>query len=295
MKPGTAVTARKPTGTWVVPQRARWRVALAACGLVGGAPGGAFAQTPVIEWREDPRLLAPAPPTDWSGFVERFVPGALPLNPASAHTMLEDETLLVPFEVQSGVCYAVAAFGEGPTDVDVEVYSLEGVRLAQDVWPDWYPVARWCAERSGTVEVRIRAFTGSGQVRWAPFVMPASLDAAGSFDEISNRLLSARSRGAPAAEAVGEQWRATLPVPGWVDFVMDVQAGECAAVVAVGSSTVLDLDLSLLHGETELAGDYHSPQGPMVVSCAVADAQWTVRVFVLHGRGTVGAQRLRLP
>lgn len=256
--------------------------------------GVCAAQTPGIQWRDDPRLTAPAAPSDWTSFVDRFVTGVQQLEPVAAHTMLEDEVLSIPFEAQAGLCYAVAAFGDGPTDVDVEVYSLQGVRLGQDVWPDWYPVARWCAERSATVEVRIRSFTGSGRVLWAPFVLPASLDAAGPFDEITNRLLSARSRSAPAAAPVGEQWRATLPNPGWVDFEMDVEAGECAGVVAVGSGTVLDVDLALLSGSVELSGDYHSPQGPMVVSCATSDERWTVRVFVLHGRGTVGAQRLRL-
>ena len=241
----------------------------------------------------DPRFERPPPPTSLTEFVNRFLPDHVPLTPRGSVELARGEAYAFNHSVTAGVCYAVAAIGlEGLRDLDVRL-RRGGRVVAQDVQLDGYPLVHYCPSSSGEVRVELRAFGGSGAAAFQILVDPnAYYSARGALDELSNRLESATARTAPRWLPLGPQWRNQFPRPGVRELTFEAEAGECYSVVAVGQSSVLNVDLRLREGQTEIDVDRKGSDVAGVAMCAPHDQSLTVDVAVVRGQGVVAAQVL---
>lgn len=243
----------------------------------------------------DPRAQPSAPPSSYKALISRFLPGFElaappvrgPLNP------LDEQALAI--ETQPGVCYGAAAFSTEVEDLDVRVY-FNGALVAQDVRPDAYPVATYCASARGTLRAVARAHAGAGDSTLAMLVeINAASAAAGPRDELSNRLEAAIRRGTARWLPDGPQWRHTFPVAGIARYDATLAAGTCYAFVTVGQSTVLDLDLRLTTPDGTQTTDLTLDATPLLVQCPTEPMAIAIDVAVTRGTGTVAIQRMQRP
>jgi hypothetical protein len=244
-------------------------------------------------WQREARWQ-PRPVADrWETLVERWLYLAEPLTERRQRTLVEPDVWVWNHDVQAGVCYAVLAWGRTMADLDIDVH-MNGVRVAQDAWPDAWPLAAWCAAASGRVEIRIEAFRGSGPVEAQVFAVPESrVMAEGPLDELSNRLLALQARAAPSARAAAPQSRHALPEPGVIETTWTVEGGSCAVVLGVGTAGVVDLDLVLVDaGGQVLSQDFSRDPTAVVAACADETGPWTLRALVVQGRGSIALQVL---
>lgn len=253
----------------------------------------ALSATAYAQLDEDRRSARPAAPETVEALAARFAPGFEALSAPGTITLAEGERYTFSAAVESGACYAVAAVGIGPTDVDVRVRRA-GATIAQDARLDGYPIATWCPTSRGTERITIRAFEGSGEVAYLLLIDPDTRAAAvGDRDELSNRLDAHIARAAPRFAASGPQWRSSFDAPGEQEMAVDVRAGVCVAVAVVGQTTVEDIDLLLEDAAgRELGRDFALDATPVVSYCGERDETLTLRVAVRAGRGVVAAQAL---
>lgn len=247
-------------------------------------------------WPADPRFERRPEPASWEEFVTRFLTRYEVLQPPQDLLMSEEQVERFTFEVTRGTCYAIAGFGMGITDLDIEV-RYNGALVGQDVWPDPYPVATWCAMTPGTVDVTITAFWGHGTARYAIYSVPETLAASdGPFDQLSNRILLLQSRAAPRWIPAHTQWRSRLDSPGHIDFAFTPESGRCYAVLGVGDAGVVDLDQAILDADgNSLDGDFTLDPNAATLVCAVSDQPLTIRTWIVSGRGSVAVQLLAEP
>jgi hypothetical protein len=244
----------------------------------------------------DPRFERRPEPASWDEFVTRFLTRYEAVQPPQDLLMSEEQVERFAFEVTRGTCYAIAGLGMGITDLDIEV-RYNGALVGQDVWPDPYPVATWCATFAGSVEVTITAFWGHGTARYAIYAIPETLIASeGPFDQLSNRMLMLQSRAAPRWIPAQPQWRSRLDSPGHLDFEFTPEPGRCYAALGVADAGVVDLDQAILDGSgTALDGDFTLDPNAATLVCAASDSPLTVRTWVVSGRGSVAVQLLTEP
>jgi hypothetical protein len=208
-----------------------------------------------------------------------------------------DERIRVPIEVVRGRCYAVAGWSATIDDLDVWVW--DGARLvAQDVELDSWPLARWCADRTATVEVEWVAFEGTGVAEGVLLGSPSHADADGPRDELSNRLDRAIARTAPRFVALGGQHRSAFRSAGSSRSVVRTLPGCCHAIVGVGESFVEDFDLRLLDDQAhERAADRSLGAHPALLYCPDRSAapEVVVEATLLRGFGGVAFRVLVEP
>lgn len=150
------------------------------------------------------------------------------------------------------------ALARGVVDADVEVFTVDGVRLAYDVRPDRFARVRVCVERDTSLVVRANVANGAGEVA---ILVSASTDAALAPTAVWNegdRDADFARRVGPALERRGltidpssgsHSLAAGIPLR----VGLDVDPSECVAVVAAGEGA---LELELLGRDgTVLATD----------------------------------------
>lgn len=248
-----------------------------------------LAQSPRLDG--EPRAEHPPPPESLEETIRRFLPVHEPLYDVASFELDYDADTYLDTTMQTGACYAAAAYSDGITDLDLWVYA-DGEVIAQDVQPDHYPVVEWCAPRDADVQVRAHAFEGEGSVQMQILAEPASYSAAaGEQDELSNRLTLLLSHVGPRYRPMQDQWRERFSDGMFDEFAFDVGARRCYLVVAVGDSFVDDVDLMLVDSDGEtLASDFAVDATPAVLHCTRVSGELTARVIVVRGQGTVAAQ-----
>jgi len=248
-----------------------------------------MAQTPRLD--EEPRSERPPPPESLEETIRRFLPIHEPLDEIATFELDYDAETYLDTTMQTGACYAAAAYSDGITDLDLWVYADDEV-IAQDVRPDHYPVVEWCAPRDADVRVRAHAFDGEGTVRMQILAEPASYSAAaGDQDELSNRLTLLLSQVGPRYRPMQDQWRQRFSDGMFDEFTFEVGARRCYLVIAVGDSFVGDVDLMLLDSDGEtIASDFAIDATPAIMHCTEAAGELIARVIVVRGYGTVAAQ-----
>lgn len=254
------------------------------------------AATSAQQLDRDPRVRSWSPPSSWKQTATQFVPGFEILVPAQDVALEEWAEHAIEWEGEPGVCYAGVAWSRDISDLDVRLYANERL-VAQDVRPDHYPVAEWCVDNRTSMRLVTRAHSGTGIARSGVFVHINQREAAeGERDELSNRLLQAVSQTAARWMPVGDQWRRQFVSAGRATISVDVLAEHCYALVAVGESTVYDIDARLLDpaGE-ERALDAASDATPALTWCPERPGAWSVELAVVRGNGAVAARVLATP
>lgn len=290
--PYLAASAQRSPACPSVPQPLRHSHLLAVLLLGALCPHPAGAQS----LDADPRTRPIGVPESWKQLAAWFLPGFELAAPVVDRELDElDEQRLV-LQAVTGVCYGAAAFSDDILDLDVRLY-LDGRLVEQDIRPDAYPVATYCADDDGELTAVVRADVGAGAARLALFVQVNSDEAAGGpRDELSNRLDAAIRAGAARWTLRGEQWRRSFDAPGIAVLDTHLDAGRCHAFVAVGQAGVADLDLRLRDRDgAELARDLLLDATPIVVYCADNATDVELDVAVTIGSGTVALQHLTRP
>lgn len=262
--------------------------------LIGGWIGGSIAPVRAQDrLLQDPRWQPPLAPRSLSDVADRWVPGwTRVLGPYSVSVTV-GATVREPIVLQGGVCYALIAWSDATADVDVHVYQRRTL-VAQDVQPDAWPVARWCALRTGPLQVDLDVYGQDGEVQWGVWADAADLHAAlGPFDEVTNRLERLVGQVAPRWTAVGNQRRLSYSSPAIQSVPVQPSAESCDLFVAVGTVGVHDVDLRLIDADGAAIDTDVAPDRGAVVQVCGQGEPLTLLVAVPAGLGTVGVQHLR--
>ncbi len=238
----------------------------------------------------DARAASPAPPGSLAETVERFVPGFVPDGSFGNARLLKGEHKVISRNVMAGVTYALVAFSNRGTDVDgyVMVPRLSGLeKVAQDHSDDGYPVVLWRATESSVVEFHVVQAGIGGDVGWAILQDPVGwAQARLATDEVEARWLALAARAFPRWLDAGRPVEWAVTGPQLLEWTVPVAAGRCVGIGAVGSASVLGLDLQLLDESAYERGRDTRP-GPdaAVMTCATRDMNVMVRAAVTAGAG----------
>lgn len=267
-------------------------VVLAGLALVGLDVAPAAAQ----RLAGDPRAAAPPRPATLQEVVDGFVPTFIPVGAVEHQTVPDEGELRIVRPLVAGACYAAIGLSTAIADLDAWV-RIDGVLVAQDVQFDAWPVSRFCALRDGEVELAFSAYASGGPAEFGLFVDPSTLEeVAGDAGELENRLRSAVSRTAPGWVWSDAPWLRGFAGPETAEFSVDIVQGSCAAVVAVATAGIEDLDLVARDPDgLVVASDLALDARPAIVHCSAQPTTLVVEVAVSRGRGVAMAQILYAP
>lgn len=230
---------------------------------------------------------------------------------ASGIAFGERDERLFALTLEPGSCYAFASFG-GPGAADTDVYLVdgEGHWLAQDARSERDAVVRYCSSSHASYNLQVRLLRGSGPVFTAAYVQATassptpSVDAlpvisdtstAGAAVDENFALLDADMR-ARGYEAYGGSSRGELSDAGTTAYDIDLQAGNCYAVLAVGDSGVRNLDLTLLDANAREVDRDDAPDArPIVRVCPSANGHFRMQVRMTSGTGSYFYAAYRWP
>ncbi|MBX3246448.1 MAG: hypothetical protein KF901_04625 [Myxococcales bacterium] len=225
--------------------------------------------------------------------------GYEPLGSRSQVSLGEGETREFDVEVEADKCYAMVAVGDGAVrDLDLFLLDSNGRMLDRDEGDDTRAIVRVCSERAGTYKMRVKMTSGSGAfvyhayrwprgtrgpfglrglswVRFAEVTQLLSIDGFEpdpNFEHGEGRL---RRQGASANHSI------------------DLPAGACYAVVAVGGDGVIDLGLRLSSGSNVVAADSSRDAMPDVRYCTSSAGSYRVDISAEAGSGTYFYQVFR--
>lgn len=251
---------------------------------------GLSAQADAGALERDPRAASPLPPASLAETVERFVPGFVPDGSFGNVRLLKGEHKVISRNVMAGVTYALVAFSNRGTDVDayVMIPRLSGLeKVAQDHDEDGYPVVLWRATVSQVVEFHVVQTGVGGDIGWAILQDPVGwAQARLASDEVEARWLALSARAFPRWLDAGHPVDWAVTGPQLLEWTVPVEAGRCVGLGAVGSASVLGLDLQLLDESAyERARDTRPGPDAAVMTCASRDMNVLVRAAVTAGSG----------
>lgn len=238
-------------------------------------------------------------PATGGGLVENFrlldndmrARGYEPYGEPTRGSLTQGQTREIPIQLETGRCYAILAAGDTAVrDLDLLLLDSAGRQIDRDRAPDARPTVRVCATASGSFNMQVRMFAGTGAFAYQAYRWPRGTS--GPFGlrgliyvrlaEVT-ALLQVDGYGPDDAIDPG---RGTLRSQGSsADETVTLQSGECYAVVAVGGDGVADLDLTLSHGGQEVATDQSVSAFPSVRHCATATGPHRIRLRAVDGAG----------
>lgn len=195
-------------------------------------------------------------------------------------------------QLEGGRCYAILAVGDtGVRDLDLHLLDPSGREVDRDVANDARPTVRVCPEASGNFYMQVQMSSGSGQYVYAPYRWPRGTQGPFGLEGLTwvrlsevTALLGVEGY-APDAGFTPET--GTLRRQGQtVTHHVNLSAGQCYAVVAVGGQGISDLDVTLSQGGTQLASDFGSRNAfPSLRQCVQSDARYTITITAAEGSG----------
>lgn len=212
----------------------------------------------------------------------------------------------------AGACYSFATFG-GPGVRDSDVFLFDGSgsqRIAGDAGTAVDAVIHdICPDVTGTYQLRARLYSGNGPV-WVTAFMRPNQASGGSANTQTQVMINTQSGSAAGIDAffsrvdrdlqgrgylaVGAPVTGTLGSGAMRDVPVNLEAGACYAITAVGDSTVQDVDLFLLDSSNnEIDRDHAADARPVVRVCPSASGRFTMRVRMVAGEGQYRAALYR--
>jgi hypothetical protein len=203
--------------------------------------------------------------------------------------------------LREGNCYAFASFGgPGARDTDLYVLDSQGSILQRDEGPQVDALVQdICVQNASQFVVRPRMATGDGPVWLVAYARSqqagaqvtqtqlAMANTGGSGNDIDdawnaqqNAILSVgyQSEGPPLNRSLNEGQNQ--------EETLNLGAGQCYAVVAVGESRVRDLDLAIADSNNaQIDQDYAQDPKAIVRLCAPTAGRYRVRVNMASGGG----------
>lgn len=206
--------------------------------------------------------------------------------------------------LEAGRCYVFAALG-GPsaTSVSVAVASNGGQVVSASETAAQDAQVRLCNVTAGTYRLQVQIRQGQGAVFTAGYaqggaqpteVISANSTAAATLDE-NFALLDADMR-ARGYLPFGLTARDQLEASGQRRTTVELEARRCYAFVAMGDSTVENLDLSLLAANgSPIDRDQRRDARPIVRHCTTVGGTFTMEVAMRAGSGPYVLTSYRWP
>jgi len=196
-------------------------------------------------------------------------------------------------------CYKFVAFGgNGVTDLSLAV-EADGKEVAGDRISGSKPLVQWCAPKRMRVNVKVTMYGGSGPYALGVYGAKASAQAApekvggGESDFIANRIRQLHAQYGKARAALSPVHRGNLSTNNEQVFKVRLSAGHCYTIIAAGSPSAKDVEVTLLDGSGhELQQDKTRNNFPVLDTspCPSFTGEYTVRVKMIQGFGQFGAQ-----
>jgi hypothetical protein len=196
-------------------------------------------------------------------------------------------------------CYKfVAVGGSGVTDLTMSVTS-EGSEVAGDRISGKKPLAQWCAPKRMRVKVKVTMYGGTGPYALGIYGAKASALAAPEkvggkeSDFIANRIRQLHAQFGKGRAALSPVHRGNLSTNSEQVFKVRLSAGHCYTIIAAGSPSAKDVEVTLLDGSgRELQKDKSRNNFPVLDTspCPTFTGKYTVRVKMIKGFGQFGAQ-----
>lgn len=196
-------------------------------------------------------------------------------------------------------CYKfVAVGGSGVTDLSMSVVA-DGKEVAGDRISGKKPLAQWCAPKRMRVTVKITMYNGSGPYALGVYGAKAMAQAAPEkvggkeSDFIANRIRQLHAQYGKGRAALTPVHRGNLSTNNEQVFKVRLTAGHCYTVIAAGSPSAKDVEITLLDGSgRELQKDKTRNNFPVLDTspCPTFTGQHTVKVKMIKGFGQFGAQ-----
>ncbi|HJL17054.1 MAG TPA: hypothetical protein RMH99_15420, partial [Sandaracinaceae bacterium LLY-WYZ-13_1] len=205
-----------------------------------------------------------------------------------------DEAGTRNFEIQleGGRCYAILAVGDtGVRDLDLHLLNQRGQEVDRDTASDARPTVRVCPESSGNYYMQVQMTSGSGAYVYAPYRWPRGTQGPFGLEGLTwvrlsevTALLSVEGF-TPDAGFTPENGQLRRQGASATHQV-NLESGQCYAIVVVGGEGVNDLDVTLSRGGTQLASDFGSRNAfPSVRQCVQQGGRHTITVSAAEGSG----------
>ncbi|MGE0787664.1 MAG: hypothetical protein AB7S26_18455 [Sandaracinaceae bacterium] len=202
--------------------------------------------------------------------------------------------------LQQGSCYAFATLGgSGAVDTSVVLNDASGQRLQADTDRATDALIEYCAPVSGPYALEVRMAEGLGPLFTVGYVrgaqapssaatepVMASTSTAGAGLQENFALLNADMR-ARGYESLGSETPGQLAQGGVRDVTVSLESGRCYALLAVGDTSVTELDLALADPSGRLVDrDLAEGARPTVRICASASGSYTAQLRMMAGQGS---------
>lgn len=194
-------------------------------------------------------------------------------------------------ELTADKCHIFGAVG-GPdvADLDLYLYDREGNEVAADEAQNANPVVQVCPEQNETFRLDVAMRGGSGPYRVLRGASPAvGAEAMRGLDTVARtRLRTVVDRIHLAQlDPLGPPQSAELRARGVRRFQNNLTGGQCLLFVAVGSQSVIDIDLYVMDPAEEVVGRDDQPDAlPNVQFCAARDGTYSTDVRLIEGSGS---------
>jgi len=226
-----------------------------------------------------------------SGFSRVGEPAGVVLNTADPRDF--------QLNLEQGHCYAFATLGgSGAVDTDIFLNDSAGQRLEADTSTARDSSIQHCARVTGSYMLQVRMYQGQGSLFTVGYVQQAALasgqpqqpvmettSTAGAGLQENFALLDADMR-ARGYESYGDQTTGRLDASDNRNFEIQLEGSRCYAILAVGDSTVSNLDLLLLDGSgNQVDRDTANDARPTVRVCPRASGNYYMQVQMTAGSG----------
>lgn len=199
------------------------------------------------------------------------------------------DAIIAPGEVRThdivvgpGCAIVAGAASHEGLDLDLYLATVEGRELDRDTAVHSTARVRACRPAATVMRVAVKGYGRDGSYALALLRAPANVDQlkALRLEEVSApyRLRGYRERAV---------WAARLSESAQLRRDVNVEAGECVALVAAGDASVLDLDLFLRDRTGTLVASSSGPAPQAAVSrCASSRERLALEVVMYRGSGT---------
>ncbi len=210
--------------------------------------------------------------------------------------------------LEQGQCYAFATLGgPGAVDTDVFLNDSAGQRIEADTASAIDATIEHCAQVTGSYVLEVRMYSGQGPLFTVGYVrqsgqaaattqpVMATTSTAGASLEENFALVDADMR-ARGYETLGTQQRGSLTTGANRNFEIQLEGGRCYAILAVGDSTVRNLDVLLLGPDGRTVDrDTANDARPTVRVCPESSGNFYMQVQMTEGSGNYLYKSYRWP
>jgi hypothetical protein len=237
--------------------------------------------------------------------AQRYAAGMGQAAEPTTARMAEGEDINVEVPLRGGNCYRfLAVGGTGVQDLALHVYQ-GAAEVGSDTAEAPEAVASYCATADGGVRMRLHMERGSGEIAIGPYsggaqpgarahaAQPEVPVGGDGDDYLARQLRTVHGEVGEGRRGASQVMRATLRTAQDRVFPVQLMAGRCYTIVAIGSPSVRDLDLYLVTpaGLEQARDSTHESRAVISTDpCPRWDGTYSVRARVFAGYGDVAIQ-----